>query len=438
MSSMDHSLRRVVLPEYEAERDSLAACGQAAWRTRLLSKASLGVALLLPLLVAPGWVQPFSRPKLIVWAGVVLCGMVCYPSEVWAAWGRLPKSLRVALAVWVGALSWAALFGEFASVDALLLALTGVGWLGLLMAARPMARHLSWALVIAGSIVAAIAVAQFLGADPFAAWGWVPAASGNGRMRVFATLGNPNFVAAFLAGIFPLTLSLTSAAERSRRWVIGALGLQCVAILATGSRAPMLAVAAAVLWMSWIRARRLTIFFGAVAVCIVALAAVTSPARSLKTTVGGRFYIWKVSAPHLGEHLGTGFGPGGFAASFPAWEARYWSAVRDVDDRMFAGIEDHAHNDYLEIFADYGAVGVLGFISVLAVVLRIVVNRRGALEPMSVGASAGVVALAAVALVDFPFARPAESFLFWSLMALSLLRPFSTVECERNQQVETT
>jgi len=266
----------------------------------------------------------------------------------------------------------------------------------------------------------------------------VPAASGNGRMRVFATLGNPNFVAAFLAGIFPLTLSLTSAAERSRRWVIGALGLQCVAILATGSRAPMLAIAAAVLWMSWLRARRLTIFFGAVAVCIVALAAVTSPARSLKTTVGGRFYIWKVSAPHLGEHLGTGFGPGGFAASFPAWEARYWSAVRDVDDRMFAGIEDHAHNDYLEIFADYGAVGVLGFISVLAVVLRIVVNRRGALEPMSVGASAGVVALAAVALVDFPFARPAESFLFWSLMALSLLRPFSTVECERNQQVETT
>jgi len=438
MSFMEHSLERVVSLEDKAERYSPVASGyRAAHRMRLLQKATLGVAVLLPLLVVPGWEQPFSRPKLIVWAAVVLCGMVCYSRAVWAAWGGLPKSLRVALAVWVGAVSCSALWGEFASLDALLLALTGVGWFGLLITARPMARHFSWALVIAGSVVAAVAVAQGLGADPFVVWGWVPAARGSARMRVFATLGNPNFVAAFIAGVLPLTFSLASGTQRGRRWLFGLLPLHCAAILATGSRAPMLAVAAAALWICWLRARRLTIFFAAVALCIVALVAVTSPARSLGTTLRGRIYIWKVSAPHLAEHLVAGFGPGGFAASFPEWEAQYWRRVTDDDERKLSGIEDHAHNDYLEIFADYGACGVLGFLGVLAAFLRIVVQRRSGLDPICAGASAGVAALATAALVDFPFARPAESFLFWSLMALSLLQPSPNVECERKRQVET-
>jgi O-antigen ligase len=175
---------------------------------------------------------------------------------------------------------------------------------------------------------------------------------------------------------------------------------------------------------SW---RRLAWVCGLAAFCIVAVAATISPARSLKTTLAGRSYIWKVSAPHLGEHFLLGLGPGGFAASFPAWEAEYWRDMPDEHNRQFAGVEDHAHNDYLEIFADYGAAGLVGFLGVLAVFLRIAADRKKPERaPLLTGASAGVVALAAVALVDFPLMRPTEVFLLWSLMVISLLSRFQT------------
>jgi len=241
-------------------------------------------------------------------------------------------------------------------------------------------------------------------------------------MRVFATLGNPDFVAAFLAGLLPLTFFLASEFRRQRWLLIGLAALQAGAILATGSRAPILALGAALLWTMGLRARRLAYVFGLSAVCIVTLAAVYSPARDLRTTLRGRLYIWEVSASHLDEHLVLGLGPGGFAAAFPAWETQHWRSTPDDRDRQFAGVEDHAHNDYLEIFVDCGAVGLLGFLAVFVVFLRTVASqRKTARGPVLAGASAGVVALAAVALVDFPLMRPTEVFLFWSLMAISLL-----------------
>src|SRR5579864_2930599 len=189
---------------------------------RFLRFATLGLALVLPLVAVPGLEQPFSRPKLILWTTVVLCGLVSCARDISDAWSRVPQHLRVALALWVGALASSVLWGKFASVDDLLLPLIGVGWFVLLLTARPDARRLSLALVLSGAVVAALALLQFFHADPFAALGWVLASNGSSRMLVFATLGNPDFVAAFLAGLLPLTLSMASGSARYR-WVF--LGL---------------------------------------------------------------------------------------------------------------------------------------------------------------------------------------------------------------------
>jgi len=398
-----------------------------AERVRALQLATLGLALLLPLVVVPGLEQPFSRPKLILWAGVVLCGLVSCARRMPDTWVRLPQFLQVALAVWVGALSSSALWGKFASLDTLLLPLIGVGWFVLLLTVRPDTRRLSWALVLSGSAVAALALAQFFHADPFAVLGWVPALHGNSRMLVFATLGNPNFVAAFLAGLLPLTFSLATESRRYRWPLLALSALQLTAILVTGSRAPILGLGAALLWMTARHERRMTRLCAVAALCVVVLAAAISPARNLSTTVAGRSYIWKVSARHLTEHFLLGLGPGGFAATFPAWEVQYWSGSPDDRDRQFAAVEDHAHNDYLELFADDGLTGVLAFLAVLFAFLRSARQRpRTEPDPFSAGASCGVVALAAVALVDFPLMRPTEVFLLWSLMAIGLHSRFQT------------
>jgi len=397
-----------------------AALADSGW-IRFLRWMLPVFAFLLPLSVLPGLEQPFSRPKLVLWGVLVLCGLLsCIPRLI-AAWSGLPRVLSIGLAVWLGVLGGAALWGEFASLESLFLPLAGVGWLVLLMAIRPRPERLAGALVLSGVVVAAVAVAQFLRLDPFLLFGWLPDITTGSRMRVFATLGNPNFVAAFLCGLLPLTFWCRSQV-RGDRWLRTAfIALLILAILATGSRAPILGLVGASLWMIALRRK----WWGAlalIALSITVVAVPLSPARSLRTTLQGRTYIGKVSAPHVAEHLLFGLGPGGFGAAFPAWEVRYWNAPRDTREREFAGLEDHAHNDYLEVLADTGLVGLLAFAMVLIAFLRQAWFRaRAGGNPVAAGASTGVVALATVALVDFPLMRPAESFLFWSLVAISLV-----------------
>jgi O-antigen ligase len=383
---------------------------------------ALAALLGLPLVVVPSWEQPFSRPKLQLWAFIVVAGLLACARRVRAAWKDLPQRIRIALSLWLAALGASALWGEFASLESLTLPLAGVGWLAVVLALRPSAERASWFLVASGAAVGAIALAQVLHADPFAALRWVSATPGNSRMRAFATLGNPNFVAAFLTGMLPLTFGLASESRRWR-WLLASLCvLQAAAICATGSRAPIAGLAAAMLWMIWVRSRRLLRAFSAATLCISALVAFASPARDLSTTLRGRIYIWKVSAPRLREHFVFGLGPGGFAASFPAWETEYWRTVADDRDRGFAAIEDHMHNDYLEFLADYGAAGLLALLAVLATFLGTIADRKAGGDPsLLAGASAGVVALAVISLVDFPLMRPTETFLLWSLIAISLL-----------------
>ena len=389
---------------------------------RHLQLAFVSIALLLPLIVLPGLQQPFSRPKLVLWVIVVLCGLARCGSGLSGAWKSLPATLQTALVLWLGALGASATWGVFASPESLFLALTGVGWLLVLMAVRPRPERLAGALVLSGVVVAAVAVAQSLRLDPFRMFGWLPDITTGPRMRVFATLGNPDFVAAFLCGLLPLIFAFRSHI-RGGRWLrTTSIILLILAILATGSRAPIPGLVCALLWVIGLKRRKLWGALALAALCVSILAVTLSPARSLRTTLRGRAYIAKVSAPHLAEHWLLGLGPGGFGAVFPAWEAQYWKVPRDHRDRQFAGFEDHAENDYLEIVADTGLAGLLAFATVLFALLRQAwFGARAAGDHLIAGASAGMVALMAVALVDFPFMRPAESFLFWSLAAVSLV-----------------
>ena len=383
---------------------------------------AVAVTFILPLLVFPGTERPFSTPKfalLGVATGVgVLVGIYCRAHHRLA----LPSTIQVTLIVWLAALGASASFGVFTSPPAVLLPVFSVAWCGLVVFVRPRTEYLAWALVLSGAAIATVALLQFLGLDPFTLAGWVPLTGSNSRMRVFATLGNPNFVAAFVAGLLPLTFSLASQARNFRGWLVALFALQAMAILTTGSRAPILALVCASLWIASLRSGRLGRGFAWAVLSLAVCAAAFSPARNLKTTLRGRTYIWEVSAPHLAEHFLFGLGPGGFGAAFPAWETQYWQAAPSEDNRSFAGIEDHAHNDYLEIFADTGLAGWLAFVAVLFAILRQAWFRaRAGGDRLVAGASAGVVALAAVAFVDFPLMRPTESFLFWSLVMVSLV-----------------
>jgi putative inorganic carbon (HCO3(-)) transporter len=393
-------------------------------RERIARWLAVVVTAAVPVVVWPGVRQPFSTPKRYL----LLCGALAVAATTWRAVRfnsirpRHATALGLTPIIWLASWIVPSLFGDITSFDALLTAVGGGLWGLALMASRPRSRDVAIAAVLGGTAVGAIAVAQWSGHDPFALVGWQPAIEGASvRMRVYATLGNPNFVAALLAAIVPLTVAIGVDAEGRppRPWIAVALFIQLSAIVATGSRAGALGlVAAALAWVAVRRHRQLLVLATALIAGLVAVW--LSEGRPLGDTIAGRQYIWSVVAPQALSRPLIGFGPGGVEAHYREWEhARRSSSAATGRPTRFAGPQQHAHNDYLEALLERGVPGLLGLVVVLLIPLNAAMSRASLRTVNLRAGSAGTIAaLAAVAIVDNPLTRPAELMLLWSAIGI--------------------
>lgn len=382
---------------------------------------------LVPLMVAavtfavwPPIAEPFSRAKtavLLVAAGALLVrAALAHPKDA------APLPARVLAGLWLGTLALSALLAPLTQPGGLWLeAAAGLVLLSLLQAPVepvPVLRTLA----AAGAALAGVALAQAVGFDPFAWGGWQGAHPGE-RMRVYGTLGNPDFVAAYLGASLCVTVGEAAAtSRRSHRvgWAV-ATALQVGALAATRSFASLLALGAALLPLTWTRPasdetrRGKAWALGAVGLAVLLL--LVPWGRSLESAVAGRLYLLKVSAPHVSERPLFGQGPGSFELRWPAWEAAYWETGAPEAERRFAAPQKHAHNDYAEWLLELGLVGTAPRVLLL---LAALLAGRGAVDARGRAVTAALAALCARALVDFPFARPAELCLLVVLLALAL------------------
>lgn len=321
----------------------LAKAEAAAWQ-------HAPVWVLGPMALAFG--STFSGAKTLTWA--LLGGALT------VLWARRTEAFTLGAGAGFALLNtaaWAlaALTGDAARPDAVLLqGLAALTWL-VLAFHPPRAPSVERATTFAGGAVALVAVLQWLGADPLAVF--APERFEAARMRVYGTLGNPDFVAAFVTPCFVLALA-------RKRWPF--VALMALALCATRSWATVLALfaAAAVL-------KRPLLLLAAAAV------AAATFGRGLGPVVQGRFELWAQAWPHLGP---LGHGPGAALAL---------TAV------------DHVHSDLLERWLEGGALGLFALAAPLLWALR----RRTA-------TAAALAAFAARLVVDFPLARPAELCLF--------------------------
>lgn len=372
-----------------------------------------------PLVVVPGIDRPFSTPKTLLLGGIVCAGAVAAAATGRLKRPRMPAAFTLSFCAYLLTIVVSALIGDFCSQQALRLSLLGAGWFLLLVSVQPRADYIVRAVALSCSLVAALALLQYAGFDPFTAMGLSGPVGGGPRMRVFSTIGNPDFTAAVLvAGIFPSICLAENSSCRTIFWV--ATILEGLAVFATGSRAAIPGILAGSIWLGAAKWRPNRAWLGAGTLVILGLL-VLAPSRTLISTVDGRLYILKVSAPHLFERSSFGYGPGGFEPKYIQWETDYWtSGIGSAADRRFAQLQEHAHNEYIETVVDNGLAGFFTFLSLL--VSFFLFAFRGSRKGLVAAASAGVAALCAVALVDFPFHRPTELFLFWTLSATVFLQ----------------
>jgi O-antigen ligase len=386
----------------------------------VLESYAIGVAFLLPLVFWPPAPAPFSSAKRWLLLAWVVPGLAVAGARGLYRHRRLGLRVSSALAIWIAALALSAGLGREASLEALTDALLPCGSCLLLLWIAPRPRRIILALVVSATLVALLGILQCFNLDPYLLLRLTGSLHGSSRIRVFSTLGNPNFVASFLVAVFPLTLSyrMPGALGRKGSCVLGAAALiQAGAIVATGSRAPILAFVAVAAWLL-VRTTRRWIGFVLVASTISAAVLLWSPARPLETTVAGRVYIWKVILTHITEIPAAGFGPGAFALRFAQWETDVLRTHAESANRSFAGLQDHAHNDYLEILVDHGTIGLAAFFVTLALLVPLFPGNRRAGLRLEDGMIAALITLLAIATVDFPLHRPADLYLLWTLVAL--------------------
>lgn len=228
--------------------------------------------------------------------------------------------------------------------------------------------------VQSGKDVSKIAIAMTLGAVAAALYGFLnPAAAGFGQLeRLSGTLGNPNQLAAALVVGIALAggLAVTARSPVGRLSAIAAIAICLVAILLTGSRGGLIALAAMLLaTVVLAKGRRLVLTILTVAVVLIGVGYVVAaaPKQSRERFVHpgngtGRTDIWTVGGRMVAAHPVLGSGSGNFTVS----QIHYLLQPGGLAHSEFiAGEPTVAQNMYLEVLAELGIPGLALFVSVI-------------------------------------------------------------------------
>lgn len=236
------------------------------------------------------------------------------------------------------------------------------------------------------------------------------------EFRAPGTFGNPNWAAAFLAPLVPLSLGLATCAERRRWWYAGAAALLSIATLATLSKGGAATLGAGLfvfagLGQSVPRRRQLTLL-GAAALGGIALLAVAWQQGAAEASwLRGRLFLWRAAVSIVVEHPLTGAGLGAYPVAYGPAAA----ALIDGDATAFMPLSsvDFAHNDLLQFAAEGGLVTAAAFVVALVAALALA-HRRS--DPSSRAVGAAVAALAVNGLFDSPLRVPSTFVLFFFLL----------------------
>lgn len=239
------------------------------------------------------------------------------------------------------------------------------------------------------------------------------------EFRSPGTFGNPNWAAAYLAPLVPLTLGLAVRwkAARQRRWLFAATALLTVATIATVSKGGLLSLGAGLLAYGALgqdvpRRRRFALLsvgaLGAVSALVVAWRLdLFTEAPWLR----GRIFLYRAALVLLGEHPLTGVGLGGFNAAYGDAAAK----LVDGDPNAFVPLStiDFAHNDLLQLAAEGGLLTALAFVVLIgAALLR--AHRLG--DPLARAVGGALAALVVSGLFDSPLRVPSTFVLFFFVL----------------------
>lgn len=382
----------------------------------IVRRPEYGVAVALALAPVANLTIAGQRPLLILLPALV-AGLAAYTLLV------LPGSLRHLPAV-----AWTSLAFLFVVIAAGLQALVpahalpGIIWLavavGLLFVILQLCYTRRHTIVIAGGLIAGLALAAAHGLVQHATGSFSQdisfVAEGEIVQRVSGAFGHPNQYAALLATTVPLALSVAAGrglprALRVLAVVAAALGL--TALVLSYTRGAVIGLVAGGLLALMALRPRAVLPVGAV--MLVAGIALAPPALQERfraesgSDVALRADIWGASLEIYAERPVLGAGGGNFADGYRALPSTpTFSSQRRLLHNQQILVPPHAQNQFLNILAEQGTIGILAFLALAGSAL--VAVRRGfrsggtAGRAICLGVGAGLMAFAIQGLLEAP------------------------------------
>ena len=230
----------------------------------------------------------------------------------------------------------------------------------------------------------------------------------------------------------PLGLLFVGAIEKDKRLLyVTAIGLMGIALLLSGSRGGLVAMLAEIFLLVFITTKSKTkgnlavkgiLAVGLIAVIVIgavliggesSLTRIAETASSDNIT-SNRTHIWSVTLNIITSNFPFGAGLGAFGVAYTP-----------LDTLNGMARAEQAHNDYLEVLATAGIVGLLIGVGFLFLFFRTAlkniktknVYRRG----VAVGAFAGCFAILVHSIFDFVLHIPAITLMFLTLLALLIV-----------------
>ena len=240
-----------------------------------------------------------------------------------------------------------------------------------------------------------------------------------GKMAAFSTLGNPQFVAAWLVFALPLAPAIVAMSpnRRARIATLAATMALAACLVVTRSASGFLALAAAGLVTIALRAPR------AIPPRLVGGLALVIPVAALflglATHSGrGRIMIWMETLLIWIRHPWLGVGLGQYNLYQLEAQHRFFT-LGDWTQRFQqnASFVLDAHNQYLHLLAEQGLLGLALFVWLVVVVLR-EAKSRAARDPLMGALAAAWCGLLVLFLWNAPLFYAPVLVLFWTTAGL--------------------
>ena len=385
--------------------------------TRLLSFGLLSAVALTTLLMTPySSLDPVSLPKMciVVFAGLTLFGLWAPGLKKILANGYrnilvLSTLLIVQMLlvfVFSGTSLWLQMYGTYGRSTGLFtyIALTLLMMSSAVVSSSQFISRFVILTISLGVLLVVYGQVQHQGWDPF------PFVNAYGS-NVFGTLGNPNFMSAFMGtiGALAFTMTLSRSFNLLVRIALATLTMASVVIIhETESLQGYLNLAAGIivtgiLWLFMSKKKAIAILVSGLAgaggaLIFLGLINMGPLADSLyKSSLATRGYYWRAGIKMLFDHPLFGVGMDGFG--------EWYKRSRNLEDTLVnPGINtDAAHNVFLDIASNGGFPLILIYLAILGVVILSVirvVQRSNGFNPYFVALVAAWVAYQAQSFIS--------------------------------------